>query len=129
MATTTKAELLSLALCVLFLSDPSSAQRSVQERQRRGQQWRHECDIQRLNAMEPTRRFRAEAGVVEVWETNDEQFRCAGVAAVRYVIEPRGLLLPSFTNAPYVTYVVQGKCNSRAYLLEVPSTHYEITSM
>ncbi|KAL9240307.1 hypothetical protein vseg_014543 [Gypsophila vaccaria] len=74
----------------------------------RGQQWQHECNIEQLSAAEPTRRLRAEAGVVEVWEPNEEQFRCTGVAAVRHVIEPKGLLLPSYTNAPYVTYVIQG---------------------
>ncbi|KMT16612.1 hypothetical protein BVRB_3g048980 [Beta vulgaris subsp. vulgaris] len=98
-----------LSLCLIALLSPTLAQIPTLQKPQRGLQWQHECDIQQLRAAEPTRRLRAEAGLIEVWETNDEQFRCAGVAAVRYVIEPKGLLLPSYTNAPYVTYVTQGR--------------------
>ncbi|KAK9724308.1 hypothetical protein RND81_05G062800 [Saponaria officinalis] len=98
--------LLSFYLMLLLCS--TLGEFTMQHGQLRGQQWQHECNIEQLSAAEPTRRLVAEAGVVEVWEPNEEQFRCTGVAAVRHVIEPKGLLLPSYTNAPYITYVIQG---------------------
>ncbi|KAK9287596.1 hypothetical protein L1049_016031 [Liquidambar formosana] len=67
-----------------------------------------ECNIQNINALEPTRKIQSEGGMTEFWDENDEQFDCAGVTLVRHVIQPKGLLLPSFTNAPRLSYIVQG---------------------
>nr|6B4S_A Chain A, 11S globulin [Bertholletia excelsa]6B4S_B Chain B, 11S globulin [Bertholletia excelsa] len=69
----------------------------------------YECRIQRLTAQEPQYRLEAEAGVSEVWDYTDQQFRCAGVAALRNTIRPQGLLLPVYTNAPKLYYVTQGR--------------------
>ncbi|KAF5937509.1 hypothetical protein HYC85_025015 [Camellia sinensis] len=73
------------------------------------QQQQGECQIERLNAQEPQRRIEAEAGYTEFWDSDDDQFQCAGVAACRNVINPQGLLLPSYTSAPALLYVLQGK--------------------
>ncbi|KAG5560340.1 hypothetical protein RHGRI_003589 [Rhododendron griersonianum] len=52
-----------------------------------------DCQIQRINALEPDHRIEAEAGLTEIWDqNNNEELRCAGVAAVRHQIQPRGLL-------------------------------------
>lgn len=67
-----------------------------------------ECQLSRLNSLEPTNRIQCEAGIIESWDPNEDEFRCAGVAIVRHIIEPNGLLLPSFTNAPQLVYIVQG---------------------
>ncbi|KAL9255925.1 13S globulin seed storage protein-like protein [Drosera capensis] len=75
----------------------------------RQQQFREECDIWSLTAAEPFRRIESEAGVSEYWDPTQQQFRCAGVVVIRHVIEPKGLLLPNYANAPHVTYVVQGR--------------------
>ncbi|XP_047950871.1 cocosin 1-like [Salvia hispanica] len=70
---------------------------------------RTDCRVERLTAQEPTLRFDSEAGRTEFWDRNNQQFECAGVAAVRNFIQPRGLLLPHYNNAPQLLYVVRGK--------------------
>jgi len=69
----------------------------------------YECQLDRISALEPTNRIQAEAGVTEVWDANNEQFQCAGVSFIRRVIEPNGLLLPSFTSAPELVYIERGE--------------------
>ncbi|KAJ4957096.1 hypothetical protein NE237_013879 [Protea cynaroides] len=109
--------LLCLGFFLLVLFHTSLAQ--LEQQSWRGQRREHqqqrrlreesECRIERLDALEPTHRLEAEAGQVEFWDQNHEQFDCAGVAAARYRIRPRGLLLPSYSNAPRLVYVVQGR--------------------
>ncbi|GMH08539.1 hypothetical protein Nepgr_010379 [Nepenthes gracilis] len=112
----TKISLLSLFICLLAICPSGSFvqgfgqgpwQRQQGERFRHRQQ-REECDIRMLNAAVPTQRLQAEAGVTEYWDPDHQQFRCAGVVPVRHVLEPKGLLLPFYANAPHLTYVVQG---------------------
>jgi hypothetical protein len=103
--------LLSLSLCLFVLFHGCFAQiEQVPWRAQRQQQQRFqtECRIDNLNAQEPSQRFESEAGVTEYWDQNDQQFQCAGVSLVRHNIQRRGLLLPSFSNAPQLIYVVQG---------------------
>lgn len=64
--------------------------------------------MDRINALEPDNRVECEAGVIDSWNPNEDQFQCAGVAVVRWTIEPRGLLLPSYSNAPQLVYIVRG---------------------
>lgn len=52
--------------------------------------------------------MKSEAGITDYFDEDNEQFRCAGVSAIRRVIEPNGLLLPSFSNAPRLIYIVKG---------------------
>ncbi|CAI0558963.1 unnamed protein product [Linum tenue] len=105
--------LVSLSLCLLVLSHACSAQHGwtrVRGEQRRGEGYSlDECQFSRLSAREPDRRLTSEAGVTDVWDENDDQFRCAGAAALRHTIEERGLLLPAYTNAPKLVYVDQGQ--------------------
>lgn len=94
--------LLSLSVCLLILLHGCLASRKQCQQQ-------NECQIDGLDALEPDNRVEYEAGVVETWDPNHEQFQCAGVAMVRHTIQPNGLLLPQFSNAPQLIYVVQGK--------------------
>lgn len=71
-------------------------------------QQKNECQIQRIDAVEPRQRVESEAGFTEFFDTNDQQFQCAGVEVIRHQIEPQGLLLPSYVNAPILFYVEQG---------------------
>ncbi|GFP86024.1 11s globulin subunit beta [Phtheirospermum japonicum] len=66
------------------------------------------CSLQQLNAREPSRRFEYEAGSSEHWDPNCEEFECAGVEFVRHTIQPKGLLLPYYTNVPQLIYIIQG---------------------
>ncbi|KAI3469779.1 hypothetical protein Pfo_026442 [Paulownia fortunei] len=106
-----------LCLSFLFLFHACIAQLELPQQQlwqslQKGQQHRlrakTHCRIQQLNAQEPSYRLESEAGVTEFWDTNSEEFECAGVEFVRHVIEPNGLLLPYYTNAPQLVYIVQG---------------------
>jgi len=67
------------------------------------------CRFERLEALEPSRRVQHEAGVTEYYDENNEQLRCAGLSARRRIIEPRGLRLPAYSNAPSLVYIKQGK--------------------
>ncbi|KAL9997958.1 putative rmlC-like cupin domain superfamily, rmlC-like jelly roll protein [Helianthus debilis subsp. tardiflorus] len=71
-------------------------------------QQQNQCQIQRINALEPITRVQSEAGVTEVFDSNEQQFQCAGVEVIRHRIQPRGLLLPSYTNTPILFFVEQG---------------------
>ncbi|KAG6574913.1 hypothetical protein SDJN03_25552, partial [Cucurbita argyrosperma subsp. sororia] len=66
------------------------------------------CRLENLRAQEPVRRAEAEAGSTEVWDQYSEEFQCAGVNMLRHKIRSRGLLLPGFSNAPKLIFVVQG---------------------
>ena len=103
---------LSLSLCFLVLFNGCFAQiEQVTLRNRLPQQHRFqtECRLDNLNAQEPSQRIQSEAGFSEYWDENDDEFQCAGVALVRHTIQRRGILLPYYTNAPQLIYVVQGK--------------------
>ncbi|MCD7445818.1 hypothetical protein HAX54_000056 [Datura stramonium] len=115
-----KRSLLPLTLCVFLLFNCCFAQIEQQQEQllwqklqqqqqhRRGRA-RTDCRIQSLTAREPTDKFESEAGTTEFWNRNSEEFECAGVAAVRNLIQPQGLLLPHYNNAPQLLYIVQGR--------------------
>ncbi|GKC58798.1 legumin A, partial [Tanacetum coccineum] len=53
-------------------------------------QQKNECQIQRINALEPTQIVQSEAGFTEFFDTNEQQFQCAGVEVVRHQIQPQG---------------------------------------
>ncbi|KAF5185474.1 hypothetical protein FRX31_024939 [Thalictrum thalictroides] len=37
-----------------------------------------QCQLQNVDALEPTRKQQSEAGVTEYWDENNEQLQCAG---------------------------------------------------
>ncbi|KAK7843082.1 11s globulin subunit beta [Quercus suber] len=102
--------LLSLSICFLVLHGCFAQIEQVTRRTRLPHQHRFqtECRLDNLNAQEPSERIESEAGFTEYWDQNDDQFQCAGVALLRHTIQRRGLLLPSYSNAPRLFYVVQG---------------------
>ena len=78
----------SLCFLVLFING------CLAHRQWQQQQEFNQCQLDSLDALEPNNRIEAEAGVIESWDPNDEQFQCDRVAVVHDAIEPNGLLLP-----------------------------------
>ncbi|KAL9367372.1 hypothetical protein Peur_038571 [Populus x canadensis] len=62
--------------CFAQIEQVTSQHGQQQQGQRRSQQ--NECQFDRINALEPARKFRSEAGVTEIWDENDQQFQCAG---------------------------------------------------
>lgn len=125
-ATMAKSSLLCISLCCIVLFSCSVAfglQETLAygqqggrggEQGQRGQRRQGDCQLNNLNAQEPQHRIQAEAGVTEFWDWNDDQFQCAGVAACRNIIQPRGLFLPAYTNAPSLVFILQGQMS---YLL------------
>ncbi|XP_010046000.2 11S globulin seed storage protein 2 [Eucalyptus grandis] len=68
-----------------------------------------QCRLQRIRATQPDERIESEGGVTELWSEDDEQFQCAGVAAIRNVLRPNALFLPEFINAPRLVFIEQGR--------------------
>ncbi|KAJ4826948.1 11s globulin seed storage protein 1 [Turnera subulata] len=93
--------ILSLSLCLLFLLVHGSLAR--QQREQFG-----ECQLGNLHAGPPDHRFEVEGGVIESWDPNHNQLQCSGVSVERRTILPNGLLLPQYSNAPQLIYIVQG---------------------
>ena len=101
--TMAKPILLYTSLCLLVLFNGCLAtQTSMQQKQF------NQCQLDRLDALKPNHRIEAEAGVIESWDPNDNQFQCVGVAVVRRTIEPNGLLLPQYASAPQLIYIERG---------------------
>ncbi|XP_004289945.1 PREDICTED: legumin type B-like [Fragaria vesca subsp. vesca] len=94
---------LAFSLCLLVLFQSClAAHQQFQSSQR------NECQLDQLQAREPDNRIETEAGRIESWDYNQDDFQCAGVAVQRITIERNGLHLPSYSHAPQLTYIVQG---------------------
>ncbi|KAL6271429.1 hypothetical protein ACE6H2_028340 [Prunus campanulata] len=85
----------------------------------------NQCQLNQLQAREPDNRIQAEAGQIETWNFNQDDFQCAGVAASRITIQRNGLHLPSYSNAPQLIYVVQGRGVLGAVFSGCPETFEE----
>ncbi|KAK6137203.1 hypothetical protein DH2020_029057 [Rehmannia glutinosa] len=84
----------------LLLGEQEFLWQNVQQQQQHRLRARTDCRVERLTAQEPTLRYESRRVGPEFWDRNNQQFECAGVAAVRNYIQPRGLLLPHYNNAP-----------------------------
>ncbi|KAI8574399.1 hypothetical protein RHMOL_Rhmol01G0350400 [Rhododendron molle] len=130
-----KSSLLCVSLCciVLFSCSVAFGQQEALaygqqggrrgEQGQRGQRRQGDCQLNNLNAQEPQHRIQAEAGVTEFWDFNDDQFQCAGVAACRNIIQPRGLFLPAYTNAPSLVYILRGRGIQGVMMSGCPETY------
>lgn len=92
---------LSLSLCFLLFSC-SLALREQQP------QLQNECQLERLSALEPDNRIESEGGIIETWNPNNKQFRCAGVALSRSTLQRNALRRPFYSNAPQEIFIQQG---------------------
>ncbi|KDP26530.1 hypothetical protein JCGZ_17688 [Jatropha curcas] len=100
----------SLSLCLVLLFNVSFASEQVKQENECPQlQQQHQCRLDRIEALEPDTRIQSEAGTIESWNPSRDQFQCAGVAIVRRVIQPNGLLLPAYSNAHQLAFIVQGR--------------------
>ncbi|KAL5725480.1 hypothetical protein ACHQM5_008620 [Ranunculus cassubicifolius] len=111
----------ALSFCLLVLFHGSQARQQQSQRQR-------QCQVQNIDALEPTHRVQSEAGVTEHWDENNEQLDCAGVSVTRHVIQPRGLLLPHFHNTPKLTYIIQGRAVHGVAIPGCPETYQQQSS-
>ncbi|XP_009761684.1 11S globulin seed storage protein 2-like [Nicotiana tabacum] len=114
MAVTTR--LLLALLLSAFLLSATNAVRDYQGQQGRQEGQRgtrlteaQQCRLTRLTASQPTNRIESEGGVTELWDENEEQFQCAGVAPMRNVIRRNSLSLPNFHPMPRLVYIERGQ--------------------
>lgn len=68
-----------------------------------------QCRLQRLTGSQPSQRIESEGGFTELWDENEEQFQCVGVAPMRNVLRPNSLSLPNFHPMPRLVYIEQGR--------------------
>ncbi|KAJ3671148.1 hypothetical protein LUZ60_008574 [Juncus effusus] len=111
MATSSSSLAFSLCLLVLFhgcVAQFFGGQGSWQVPRGVGSSQRA-CRFETLSALEPSRTIQSEAGVTEYYEEQSEQLQCAGLSVRRRTINPRGLRLPSYSNAPALVYITQGR--------------------
>ncbi|KAL4588059.1 hypothetical protein LXL04_000937 [Taraxacum kok-saghyz] len=114
----------SLLLSFLLLVSTCLAHHQ-QQQQKQQQQWQpqNQCQISRIDALEPVERIQAEAGVTEIWNTDEKQFQCAGVEFIRHRVQPGGLLLPSYVNAPLLSFIEKGRAVQGVILPGCPETY------
>ncbi|GMY06269.1 11S globulin seed storage protein Jug r 4-like isoform X2 [Fagus crenata] len=110
---------LYISLCLVVLFNGCLAKRWQQQQQF------NQCQLDRLNALEPNNRIEAEAGVIESWDPNNQQFQCAGVAVVRHTLERNGLLLPQYSPTHQLIYIVQGRGYLGTVLPGCPETYQD----
>ncbi|KAJ8899462.1 hypothetical protein K2173_018436 [Erythroxylum novogranatense] len=94
-----------LAFLLSLLVNSTVAKRYSESTERRQAQ---QCQLQRITTREPSQRIESEGGVTEIWNHEEDQFQCAGVAPMRNVIQPNRLSLPKFFPAPRLIYIEQG---------------------
>ncbi|KAL7582962.1 11S globulin seed storage protein Jug r 4 [Lactuca sativa] len=109
--------ILSLSLSFLLVFHGCLALRPFQQQQQQNQ-----CQIQRINALQPNERVQAEAGWTDFFDSSNQQFLCAGVEVIRHHIQPQGLLLPSYVNTPLMVYILQGRGYQGTMLPGCPET-------
>lgn len=95
--------LLAISLSLLVSVAVQGQQRSPQLSDAR------QCRLQRLKASQPSQQIQSEGGVTELWDENEDQFRCAGVAPLRNTLQPNSLSLPNFHPAPRLVYIEKGQ--------------------
>ncbi|KAK4732086.1 hypothetical protein R3W88_025074 [Solanum pinnatisectum] len=98
MAVTTRL-LLAIILFSAFLLSAANAIREYQGQQDQGGT--------RLLDVSPSDQIESEGGFTELWDENEEQFQCAGVAPLRLVIHCNSLSLPKFHPMPRLTFQSQ----------------------
>ncbi|PRQ25839.1 putative 11-S seed storage protein, plant [Rosa chinensis] len=113
---------LAISLCLLVLFHGCLAYRQQSQYSQSGQ---NECQINQLQAREPDNRIETEAGRIESWDYNQDDFQCTGVAVQRIIVERNGLHLPSYTNTPRLVYVVQGRGHLGMVMPGCPETFEE----
>ncbi|KAK9057383.1 hypothetical protein SSX86_022218 [Deinandra increscens subsp. villosa] len=86
------------------------------------QQDNNVCRFDRIDALEPVERVQSEGGFTEFFDSDEQQLQCAGVEVLRHQIQPRGLLLPSYTNTPILFFVEQGSGIQGVMLPGCPET-------
>ncbi|CAN1292171.1 11S globulin seed storage protein 2 [Linum perenne] len=111
MATKLATALLLLLSCLAAASAGLSQGRTqtpLSSRQLEYQFQAQQCNLDRISPVQPSFNLQSEGGVTQLWNQEEEQFICAGVAPFRDIIQPQSLSVPKFFPAPRLVYVQQG---------------------
>lgn len=65
--------------------------------------------MDKLKASYPSNTTVSDVGMIEKWDEEEDQMRCAGVTALRIHLSQQGLSLPNFDPVPRISYIIQGK--------------------
>ncbi|XP_068667406.1 11S globulin seed storage protein 2-like [Aristolochia californica] len=98
--------LLAVAFSLLVLSAHAIGEKGQSDRRLSDPE---KCRIERLSASRPSRRIQSEGGVTELWDMNENQLQCAGVAVMKNTIQPHSLSLPNYSPSPRLVYIEQGR--------------------
>lgn len=110
---------LLLAIFLSLLVSVAVGQQHHQQKQRSPQlSEAQQCRLQRLQASQPSQQIQSEGGVTELWDENEDQFQCAGVAPLRNTLQPNSLSLPNFHPGPRLVYIEKGTCMIRLYMCD-----------
>ncbi|KAL5198261.1 hypothetical protein ABZP36_001773 [Zizania latifolia] len=125
--------ILPLCLSLILLFQVSTGQFSFGESSRgfRGDQAsrQQQCRFEHLAALEATEQQRSEAGFTEYYNTDARnEFGCAGVNVRRWVVESKGLVLPTYAGAHKLVYIVQGRGVFGMALPGCPETFQSVRS-
>nr|BAF47692.1 glycinin A5A4B3 subunit [Glycine soja] len=88
------------SLCLLLLSSACFAISSSKL---------NECQLNNLNALEPDHRVESEGGLIQTWNSQHPELKCAGVTVSKLTLNRNGLHLPSYSPYPRMIIIAQGK--------------------
>ncbi|XP_034931775.1 11S globulin seed storage protein 2 [Populus alba] len=107
---------------LLLLSLLAYAAVAITEMQQREAQ---QCHLRKISTSKPSHRMRSQGGVTEIWDPEEDQFRCAGFAPMRDTIQTNSLSLPKFFPAPRLVYIEQGRGVMGVSYPGCPETYHE----
>ena len=87
------------SLCLLLLSSACFAISSSKL---------NECQLNNLNALEPDHRVESEGGLIQTWNSQHPELKCAGVTVSKLTLNRNGLHLPSYSPYPRMIIIAQG---------------------
>lgn len=68
----------------------------------------NECQLESLNALEPDHRVECDGGLIETWNSQHPELKCAGVTVSRRTLHRNALHSPSYSPYPQLILIVQG---------------------
>lgn len=74
-----------------------------------------QCRFDQINGAQPSQKIQSEGGVTELWDENEDQFQCAGVAPMRNILSPNGLSLPNYHPTPRLVFIERGTYHTMSF--------------
>lgn len=123
---------LAVALVLCLLVSTGSAEYLGKKKSSQDLRQQHQvqqCRLQKITRSQPNRQIQSEGGLYEIWDTQDDQFQCAGVAAMRVTVNPNSLSLPKYYPTPRLLYVTQGQFSRYHFIGSIQKCLFIITGI